>query len=135
MVATWKVDRLGRSMADLIHFLNELKALSVDLYLHDQALDTSTPSGRAFFQMLGVFAEFERGMIQERVKAGLARAKAEAPEVRAAKGKKAIGRPRLPEEKRRAIIAAKASGLTFRATAAACGVALATVQGVLKEAA
>ena len=60
MIAAWSVDRLGRSLQDLIGFMNELRALGVDLYLHQQALDTSTPSGRAMFQMLGVFAEFER---------------------------------------------------------------------------
>jgi DNA invertase Pin-like site-specific DNA recombinase len=59
-----------------VSFLNELHALSVDLYLHQQALDTSTPSGRAMFNMCGVFAEFERAMIQERVKSGLSRARA-----------------------------------------------------------
>ena len=57
--------------------LQELHAKDVDLYLHQQGLDTSTPSGRAMFQMLGVFWEFERAMIQERVRAGLARAKEE----------------------------------------------------------
>ena len=76
MIAAWSVDRLGRSLQDLIGFLTELQALHCNLYLHQQALDTSTPSGRAMFQMLGVFAEFERGMIRERVNAGLARAKA-----------------------------------------------------------
>src|SRR6478672_5076414 len=75
MIAAWSVDRLGRSLQDLVGFLNELQALGCDLYLHQQALDTSTPSGRAMFQMCGVFAEFERGMIRERVNAGLARAK------------------------------------------------------------
>jgi DNA invertase Pin-like site-specific DNA recombinase len=76
MIAAWSVDRLGRSLQDLISFLTELQALRCDLYLHQQALDTSTPAGRAMFQMLGVFAEFERGMIRERVNAGLARARA-----------------------------------------------------------
>jgi DNA invertase Pin-like site-specific DNA recombinase len=76
MIAAWSVDRLGRSMQHLVGFLNELQALGCDLYLHQQALDTSTPSGRAMFQMCGVFAEFERAMIRERVNAGLARAKA-----------------------------------------------------------
>ena len=76
MVAAWSVDRLGRSLQDLIGFLSELQALGRDLYLHQQAIDTTTPSGKAMFQMLGVFAEFERAMIRERVNAGLARAKA-----------------------------------------------------------
>src|SRR5215831_7904433 len=75
MIASWSVDRLSRSMQDLVGFLNELQALGCDLYLHQQAIDTTTPSGRAMFQMCGVFAEFERAMIRERVNAGLARAK------------------------------------------------------------
>ena len=75
MIAAWSVDRLGRSLQDLVGFLTDLQALGCDLYLHQQALDTSTPSGRAMFQMCGVFAEFERGMIRERVNAGLARAR------------------------------------------------------------
>jgi DNA invertase Pin-like site-specific DNA recombinase len=84
MVAAWHVDRLGRSLQHLVEFLNELRAKGVDLYLHEQALDTSTPSGRAMFQMCGVFAEFERAMIVSRVNAGLARAKAQG---------KTLGRP------------------------------------------
>ena len=67
MVAAWSVDRLGRSLTDLLGVLQELHAKGVDLYLHQQGLDTSTPSGRAMFQMLGVFAEFERAIIRERV--------------------------------------------------------------------
>ncbi len=85
VVAAWSVDRLGRSLQDLVAFLGELKARGVDLYLHQQGLDTSTPAGRAMFGMLGVFAEFERAMIQERVRAGLARARS--------KGTR-LGRPR-----------------------------------------
>ena len=77
MVAAWSVDRLGRSLSDLLDILKELHAKNVDLYLHQQGLDTSTPSGRAMFQMMGVFAEFERAMIRERVMAGLARAREE----------------------------------------------------------
>jgi DNA invertase Pin-like site-specific DNA recombinase len=75
MIAAWSVDRLGRSMQHLVGLLMELQALKCDLYLHQQAIDTTTPSGRAMFQMCGVFAEFEREMIRERVNAGLARAK------------------------------------------------------------
>jgi DNA invertase Pin-like site-specific DNA recombinase len=75
-VAAWSVDRLGRSLQDLVAFLSDLQAKRVDLYLHQQSLDTSTPSGKAMFGMLGVFAEFERSIIQERIQAGLARARA-----------------------------------------------------------
>jgi DNA invertase Pin-like site-specific DNA recombinase len=86
MVMAWSVDRLGRSLQDLIGFLSELHALRIDLYLHQQGLDTTTPAGKAMFQMMGVFAEFERAMIQERVRAGLRRARAEG---------KVLGRPRI----------------------------------------
>jgi DNA invertase Pin-like site-specific DNA recombinase len=85
MVMAWSVDRLGRSLQDLIAFLSELHSLGVDLFLHQQGLDTTTPAGKALFQMMGVFAEFERAMIRERVNAGLARARSEG---------KTLGRPR-----------------------------------------
>ena len=67
MVMAWSVDRLGRSLQGLLDVLTELRAKKVDLYLHVQGVDTSTPSGKAMFQMLGVFSEFEREMIRERV--------------------------------------------------------------------
>jgi DNA invertase Pin-like site-specific DNA recombinase len=76
MVAAWSVDRLGRSLTDLLGILQGLHDKGVDLFLHQQGLDTSTTAGKAMFQMLGVFAEFERGIIRERVNAGLALARA-----------------------------------------------------------
>ena len=75
MVVAWSVDRLGRSLTDLLAILQSLHDKGVDLFLHQQGLDTSTSAGKAMFQMLGVFAEFERGIIRERVNAGLARAR------------------------------------------------------------
>jgi DNA invertase Pin-like site-specific DNA recombinase len=89
VIMAWSVDRLGRSLQDLIAFLGEIHALDVDLFLHQQGLDTTTPAGKAMFQMMGVFAEFERAMIQERVRAGLARARGEG---------KRLGRPRIAPE-------------------------------------
>jgi DNA invertase Pin-like site-specific DNA recombinase len=77
VVMAWSVDRLGRSLQDLVGFLSELHALKIDLFLRQQGLDTTTPAGKAMFQMMGVFAEFERAMIAERVRAGLARARGE----------------------------------------------------------
>lgn len=71
MIAAWSVDSLGRSLEDLVTFLADVQARGVDLYLHQQAIDTSTPSGRMLFQLLGVFREFERAMIRSRVVAGL----------------------------------------------------------------
>jgi len=67
MIAAGSVDRLGRSLQHLVELLNELQALQCNLYLHQQAIDTTTPSGKAMFQMCGVFAEFERAMIVEHV--------------------------------------------------------------------
>src|SRR6202030_2884268 len=86
LVAAWSVDRLGRSLQDLVSLLGELHAKRVDLYLHQQGLDTTTPAGKAMFHMMGVFAEFERSIIQARVKAGLARARAAG---------KTLGRPTI----------------------------------------
>lgn len=94
VVMAWSVDRLGRSLRDLIDFLSELHAVGCDLFLHQQGLDTTTPAGKAMFQMLGVFSEFERSIIAERVRAGLARAKAEG---------KLLGRPKLAATIERAI--------------------------------
>jgi DNA invertase Pin-like site-specific DNA recombinase len=74
IVMVWSVDRLGRSLQHLITLLSDIHSKDVDLYLHNQGIDTNTPSGKMLFQLLGVFAEFERGMIQDRVRAGLERA-------------------------------------------------------------
>src|SRR3954447_1536163 len=86
-VMAWSVDRLGRSLQDLVGFLNELRDLKIDLFLHKQGVDTTTSGGRMLFQMCATFAEFERALISERVKTGLARVKEKGP----AAGKKAIG--------------------------------------------
>ena len=76
VVAAWSVDRVGRSLKDLLAFLDEIHALGIDLYLHQQGIDTTTPAGKAMFQMCGVFAEFQRSINRERINAGLSRAKA-----------------------------------------------------------
>ena len=121
LVAAWSVDRLGRSLQDLVAFLGELKAKGVDLYLHQQGLDTSTPAGKAMFQMMGVFAEFERGMIQERVRAGLARARA-----KGTKSGNAIGRPVVSGaiEDRIRELRANGMGMLRIAREARCGVSV-----------
>ncbi len=122
VVMAWSVDRLGRSLQDLVVFLGDLQASGVDLYLHKQGVDTTTPGGKALFQMMGVFAEFERAMIQERISAGLQRAKAE--------GKK-LGRPRIPVETEQAIRKARAQGKGILKIAREVGVGTATVQRVI----
>ena len=128
LIAAWSVDRLGRSLIDLINFLKEIHALKIDLYLDRQGIDTTTPGGKAMFQMMGVFAEFERAMIQERVAAGLARAKAEG---------KTLGRPpgrskkrdRLRGEARRL----RKENVSLRAIAKELGISKSTVQAYLKD--
>ena len=125
VVMAWSVDRLGRSLQNLVAFLSEIQASKVDLYLDRQGIDTTTPAGKALFQMMGVFAEFERAMIQERVHAGLARARKEG---------KRLGRPRVSQKTERAILAARKQGKGIRKIAAELGVGVSTVQRVLAEA-
>src|SRR4030088_580032 len=127
VVMAWSVDRLGRSLQDLCGFLSELHSLGIDLFLHQQGIDTTTPAGKAMFQMMGVFAEFERSMIQERVCAGLMRAKASGT-----KSGKAFGRPRTPAalEKRIREALATPGRPGFHKIAAQFGVATGTVQRI-----
>lgn len=126
IVASWSVDRLGRSLIDLVNMLQELHSTGVDLYLHLQGINTTTPAGKALFGMMGVFAEFERGMIQERVRAGLARAKA-----KGTRSGNPIGRPVVSAaiEDRIRELRAEGVGMLKIATRAGCGVSV--VQRVL----
>jgi len=121
VVMAWSVDRLGRSLQDLVGFLSEIHALGIDLYLQQQGLDTRTPAGKAMFGMMGVFAEFERSMIAERVRAGLRRAKDSG--VR-------LGRPPLAAETQEAIRKALKGGLSVRKTAEKFEVSPSTVQAI-----
>jgi DNA invertase Pin-like site-specific DNA recombinase len=120
----WSVDRLGRSLQDLVNFLMELRGSGVDLFLHKQGLDTGTSSGRAMFGMLSVFADFERDIITERINAGIARAKAEG---------KQFGRPRVPANIEKRIRASLKAGTGIHKTAKTIGVGTATVQRIKSE--
>jgi DNA invertase Pin-like site-specific DNA recombinase len=124
LVASWSVDRLGRSLQHLVGFLGELHAKKVDLYLHQQGVDTSTPAGKALFQMMGVFAEFERAIIVERINAGLARAKANGV---------VLGRPKVSgrDEERARKELAKGTGVVR--TARLVGLGTGTVQRIKRE--
>jgi DNA invertase Pin-like site-specific DNA recombinase len=124
MVMAWSVDRLGRSLPDLVEFLKQIHALKIDLYLHQQGIDTTTPAGKAMFQVMGVFAEFERAMIQERVRAGLLRARDEG---------KQLGRPRIDPKLENAIRTSLAKGIGIGKTAREHGVGTATVQRIKAE--
>jgi DNA invertase Pin-like site-specific DNA recombinase len=93
VVMVWAIDRLGRSLIDLLGTIQNLETCGVDLYLDQQSIDTTTPAGRLMFQITGAFAEFERSIIRQRVRAGLKRA---------VEGGKQLGRPKIdiPVEKR-----------------------------------
>jgi DNA invertase Pin-like site-specific DNA recombinase len=122
LIMAWSVDRLGRSLPDLVSFLTEIHGAGVDLFLLKQGLDTRTPAGKAMFQMMGVFAEFERAMIVERINAGLATARA--------KGVK-LGRRPIDAKKEQAITAAlRAGDKGIKRIAKDLGVGVGTVQRV-----
>jgi DNA invertase Pin-like site-specific DNA recombinase len=121
LIAAWSVDRLGRSLQDLVTFLGDLHSVGVDLYLHQQAVDTTTPAGKAMFQMMGVFAEFERAIIVERVKAGLARARAQG---------KRLGRPTLAPAIEQRIRERLAAGMGILRVAKTVGVGVSAVQRI-----
>ena len=121
MVAAWSVDRLGRSLIDLVGILQEFLAKHVDLYLHQQGIDTTTPAGKAMFQMMGVFAEFERSMIHERVMVGLARARAEGTQL--GRPAKVAGNAAMVK----ALRAARRAGKSIRTIAREQGVGIGTV--------
>ena len=104
VVVCTKLDRLARSLEQLVALGKEFKTLGVELVVLDQALDTTTSAGKALFGMLAVFAEFERDLIRERVIAGIQRAKA--------LGKR-LGRPRAPVS-REQVLALREAGLSYR---------------------
>ena len=117
IVACVKLDRLARSVHHLVAMVREFEALGVDLVVLDQAIDTTTPSGRLLFHVLASISEFERDLIRDRVLAGLKRAKAQG--VR-------LGRPRAAVDLLRAR-GMLAEGKSLRQVAKALHVALATL--------
>ena len=118
----WSIDRLGRSTAAVAAALAELEAAGVAIYADKEAVDATTPHGRAMLQMAAVFAELERNMIRERVVAGLARVRAE--------GKKKLGRPKVSDKKEDAIRVRLMAGDGMLKVARVLGVGVSTVQRV-----
>lgn len=102
VVVVWKLDRLSRSLKDLLHIMDRIEAAGAGFRSLTEAIDTTTAAGRMMMQMVGSFAEFERAMIRERTSAGLARARAE--------GRIGGRRPKLAETQRREIAESVASG-------------------------
>jgi DNA invertase Pin-like site-specific DNA recombinase len=127
LIAAWSIDRLGRSLQHLVETVNELKAVGVDLYIHQQAIDTSTPAGKLAFSVFGALAEYERELIRERVRAGLDRARRNGTR---------LGRPtNLNDSVRAAIIALRCKDHPIRKIAAQLKVGTGTVYRVLADAA
>jgi DNA invertase Pin-like site-specific DNA recombinase len=116
------IDRLGRSTATVSAALEELGAAGVRPYSHREGMDGTTAYGRAMLNMASVFAELERELIRDRVKAGLARVRAEG---------RRLGRPRVAEAVKARVVTLRAAGGSLRGVAAACGIALSTVQDIL----
>jgi DNA invertase Pin-like site-specific DNA recombinase len=124
VVMVWAIDRLGRSLIDLLGTIQTLDACGVDLYLDQQAIDTTTPAGKLMFQVTGAFAEFERSIIRQRVNAGLKRA---------VEAGKQLGRPRIDPALERRIQSQLRVGKGILKVAAECGVGSGTVQRVKRE--
>ena len=124
LLAVWSSCRLGRSLPHLVEVLQTIQAANVELYIHTQALDTTTPAGRAMFGMLAVFSEFEREMIMARTKAGIARARAAG---------KRIGRARIDDKRTAAAKAMLKAGTGILKTARLAGLGTSTVQRLKAE--
>jgi DNA invertase Pin-like site-specific DNA recombinase len=124
VVMAWAIDRLGRSLIDLLGTIQGLEAAGVDLYLDQQSIDTTTPAGKLMFQVTGAFAEFERSMIRQRVKAGLKRAIEQG---------KQLGRPRIDPKLEKRILSHLRKGVGILKTAKLCEVGTGTVQRIKEE--
>ena len=124
VVMAWAIDRLGRSLIDLLGTIQALEACGCDLYLDQQAIDTTTPAGKLMFQVTGAFAEFERSMIRQRVHAGLKRAVEQG---------KQLGRPRIDSATERRIQSHLRKGTGILKVAEIVGVGTGTVQRIKQE--
>jgi len=123
VVLSVKVDRIARSLQDLLEIAGTLGNYNVDLEFSDQDLDITSSQGRLMFQILGAFAEYEREIISERTKAGLRRAKRE--------GKK-LGRTKIHGSKVRKVLELKEDGMSIRNIAEKVGISKTQVSRILK---
>jgi DNA invertase Pin-like site-specific DNA recombinase len=126
VVMAWAIDRLGRSLVDLLGTIQGLEACGIDLYLDQQNIDTTTPVGKLLFQITGAFAEFERSMIRTRVNAGLKRAKDEIKRTghfvtKHGEVRKRLGRPSADPDKLRKARAGLAKGIGINRVAKMVG--------------
>lgn len=125
LIMSWSVDRLGRSLQHLVEFLNEIHSKDIDLYLHQQGIDSSTPAGKMMFQMCGVFAEFERSIIRERIIAGQSRARAQGKHI----GRKSI----IDNEMKKRIVTMKNDGRSIREISSETGIGIGSVHRILMQ--
>ena len=138
VVMAWAIDRLGRSLSDLLETIKHLEAVGVDLYLDQQNLDTTTPQGKLLFQITGAFAEFERGMIVQRVNAGLSVVKAKLAKDGKFESRKGIirtklGRPGAEPEKLAQARQKLAKGIGIGRIARELGLGAGTVHRLARE--
>ena len=124
VICVWSLDRMGRSLVDLVNILGDLDAKNVGFYSHQQALDTTTPSGRLMFSVVGAMAEYERSIIRERVISGLAAAKA--------RGQK-LGRPSKANQKTDDVIKLRKQGWGMTRIAKALSLGGGTVQNICNQ--
>jgi DNA invertase Pin-like site-specific DNA recombinase len=124
VLLVWRYDRFARSMQELVNALEEFRSLGIDFISYRENADTTTAQGKLIFGIMASLAEFERALIAERVKAGMARAKAQG---------KHVGRPRIPAQKEAAIRRDLLAGRSLRGTIKAHGVGSKTVQRIKAE--
>jgi DNA invertase Pin-like site-specific DNA recombinase len=128
VVMAWAIDRVGRSLIDLLGTIQTMEACGVDLYLDQQALDTTTPAGKLMFQVTGAFAEFERSMIRQRIHAGLKRAKDHGVTLGRPEGRRSADPKKLKEAR-----AELAKGTGILKVAKTVGLGTGTVQRLKAE--
>lgn len=124
LIAIWSIDRLARSTVDLFHTMLDLRERNIELYVHKQAIDTSTPSGKLMWQMLGIFAEFEREIIRDHVRAGIANARMNGVK---------LGRPQLDRAVRDRVLELRATGMGMVKIGRTLNVGTSQVQKICKD--
>ena len=126
LIMVWAIDRLGRSIQHLVGFMNDILAMDVDLYVHQQSIDTTTPSGRMIFSIFSALGEYERELIRERIMAGQKRARAQGIK---------IGRPsKLNDAVRTSVKLLRDGGMGIKEISTRLEIGVGSVYGALRAA-